>query len=66
LLYKEGIYIGKRRTYNRTVLLYQLESFYAEIFYKSYRRYVDHIHCFETTAEIDPYLEDIDVADLAY
>ena len=66
LLYKEGIYIGKRRIYNRIALLYQFESFYAEIFYKSYRKYVDHINCFETTAELDPYLENINVEDWVY
>ena len=66
LLYKEGIYIGKQRKDDHIVLLYQFESFYAEVFYKSYRKYIDHINCFETAALLDPYLEDIDVEQWVY
>lgn len=61
VLYEEGVYIGKRKDGNRTVLLYQLESFYVEVFYRKHRRYVTRVHCFSSTALLDPYLEQIPV-----
>ncbi len=64
LLYKEGVYIGKRKINNSCVLLYQLESFYIEVFYKKYRCSVIRIHCFRSTTLLDPYLEQIDVEHL--
>ncbi len=65
LLYASGVYIGKRYHSGRTVILLQLDSFYAEIFYVKYRKYVDRVHSFETTALLDPYLEQIEVPGLA-
>jgi hypothetical protein len=61
VLYEEGVYIGKRIVNRTVVLLYQVDSFYAELFYKSYRRYIAHIKCSESTSLLDPYLEQIDV-----
>ncbi len=64
LLYKEGVYIGKRKRGNSVVLLYQVEGFYAEVFYRTYRREIDAIRCFSGTRRLDPYLSAIDVASL--
>ena len=59
LLYEQGVYIGKRKKGNTTVVLYQLESFYAEIFYRTYRREIDRIRCFSGTTRLNPYLKGI-------
>lgn len=64
LLYKHGVYIGKRRHGTISVVLYQLDGFYAEVFYRSYRREIDHISCFSGTARLDPYLTEINVEHL--
>jgi len=61
LLYHHGVYIGKRRAGKKTVLLYQLDSFYIEVFYLSYRRYIYHMSYSESIDILDPYLEQIDV-----
>lgn len=61
LLYEKGVYIGKRRQGTTIVVLYQLDGFYAEVFYRTYRRVIDHISCFSGTARLDPYLSGIDV-----
>jgi len=37
IIYDEGIYIGKRKLNGQTVLAYQLEDFYIEIFFTVYR-----------------------------
>ena len=42
-------------------LLYQVEGFYIEILYRVYRRVIEQIRICETTAVLDPYLEQIDV-----
>jgi len=64
LLYEHGVYIGKRRSGDASILLYQLEGFYAEVYYKKYRKHIDRISCFSGTARLDPYLEEINVEHL--
>lgn len=64
LLYKHGIYVGKQKCGNTTVLLYQIEGFYAELYYRHYRRVVERIGCFADTSRLDPYLAAIDVEHL--
>ncbi len=64
ILYSEGIYVGKRKHGASIVVLYQLESFYVEVFYTKYRRYIRNINCFQSTAFLNPYLELIDVDEI--
>ncbi len=64
LLYNEGTYIGKRKVGEECVILYQLDSFYIELYYKKYRRHILRIYCFQSTVPLDPYLSQIDVEDL--
>lgn len=61
LLYEEGTYLGKRSDKELIVLLYQLEGYYVEVFYRSYRRFIERIRVCESTAILDPYLDEIDV-----
>lgn len=64
-VYREGVYIGKRRMLEQFVLLYQVESFYVELYYKKYRQSVLSIKCSASTSILDPYLEQIEVEDWA-
>ena len=64
ILYKQGVYIGKRKQGHLTILLYQIESFYVEVIYRMYRRYIAKIKCSDSTVVLDPYLEQIDVEHL--
>ena len=64
ILYKQGVYIGKRKDGHLTILLYQVDSFYVEVMYRMYRRYIARIRCSESTSLLDPYLEQIDVEHL--
>lgn len=64
LLYKYGVYIGKCKYGQTIAVLYQLEGFYAEVFYRTYRREIDYIRCFSGTKGLDPYLAGIDVESL--
>ena len=64
VLYECGVYIGKRKDAFSVVLLYQLESFYVEVYYRKYRSHIKKLHCFDSTELLDPYLEQIDVENL--
>jgi hypothetical protein len=64
VLYDYGVYIGKRKAETSIILLYQLESFYVEVFYRKYRSHIKRLHCFESNELLDPYLEQIDVENL--
>ena len=66
LLYKEGIYIGKRKLGSITAVLYQLDSFYVEVFYHHYRVSIHNLRCFKTTDGLDPYLNQINVEHLIH
>jgi hypothetical protein len=65
-LYQQGVYIGKRKLEELTVLLFQLESFYVEVFYKKYRTHFIHLNCSGSTSLLDPYLSQIEVEHLVY
>jgi len=64
LLYNEGIYIGKRALNGFTAVLYQVHSFYVEIFFMEYRRQVKCFHVSESTHILNPYLDQIEVNEL--
>ncbi|HUR09838.1 MAG TPA: hypothetical protein VM012_00630 [Flavitalea sp.] len=64
ILYKHGVYIGKRSEDGKIMLLYQLNAYYVELFYNEYRKHIHWIGCFESTDLLDPYLENMNVADL--
>lgn len=64
LLYQQGVYIGKRKIGSTVMILYQLEGFYAEVVYRTYRRQIRWIDCFSETTRLDPYLAGMDVEHL--
>lgn len=61
ILHQEGIYIGKRKTTRFIKLLFQLDSFYVEISYVSYRLSIQKMRYSDSTTILDPYLGQIDV-----
>jgi hypothetical protein len=58
-LYEEGVYLSKRKSGEMTVLLYQFQTTYIEIFYTKYRRIVRNIRFSESPEILDPYLGSI-------
>jgi trehalose/maltose hydrolase-like predicted phosphorylase len=61
LLYTGGVYIGKRKHCDLTLILFQLEGFYVEVCYAKYRHDISWLQCSDSTVLLDPYLEQIDV-----
>jgi hypothetical protein len=64
LLQRDGTYVGKREEDGRTAVLFQLHSFYVEIWYQEYRRHIDLIVSSKSTALLQPYLDQVPLRDL--
>lgn len=64
LLHKDGVYVGKRKSAEKTVILFQLYSFYVEVYYKKYRKEIDNMITSAETEILQPYLDQIDVRGL--
>lgn len=60
----EGIYLSSRLYMDYTVLLFQLDSFYVELFYPRNKDKCVIIKGFEDTNELEPYLKRINIAPL--
>jgi hypothetical protein len=64
VLHKHGIYVGKRRADKQTIVLFQLHGFYVEVYYKQYRKIIDHLVTSDSTDILLPYLDQIHIRDL--
>jgi hypothetical protein len=64
VLYKQGVYVGKRAGPKGVAVLYQVNDFYVEVLYRKYRYIVAHISCSSGTALLEPYLGQIDVSEV--
>lgn len=64
IVHSKGAYIGKRKFRDLVSVLYQVECFYVELFYKKYRYFVSHMRCSTSVAIAEPYLDQIDLAEL--
>ena len=64
VLHRDGVYIGKRKEGEETVVLLQLSSFYVELYYTKYRKEVSRLLTSDDTEILQPYLEQIHVRDL--
>ena len=59
VLHRHGVYVGKRKVDTQTVVLFQLNNFYVELYYSVYRRLIDKMITSESTEILHPYLDQI-------
>lgn len=64
MLHRHGVYVGKRKEGEQTVILFQLHGFYVEVFYRQYRKTIDRIVTSDHTDILHPYLDQIHIRDL--
>ena len=64
VLHKHGVYVGKRKADKQTIVLFQLHGFYVEVYYKQYRKIIDHLVTSDSTDILQPYLDQIHIRDL--
>jgi hypothetical protein len=63
VLHKHGVYVGKRKWNQLTVVLFQLNEFYVEVYYKQYRKIIDHLITSDQMEILQPYLDQIQIKD---
>ena len=61
VLHKHGVYVGKRKIDDKTVVLFQLHGFYVEVFYKQYRKIIERISTSASTDILLPYLDQVSI-----
>jgi len=64
LLHREGCFIGKRKNILYNILLYQLDTFYVEIYYLKHRQQISRVRCTSSMKILDPYLTQIPIEEL--
>lgn len=64
VLHKHGVYVGKRKIDKQSIVLFQLHGFYVEVYFKQYRKIIDHIVTSNDIDILQPYLEQINITDL--
>ena len=63
-LLTEGVCVAERMTKDTQVLLFQMERFYVEVAFSKDTDEAVNARSFESTDELTPYLEAIDLSDL--
>lgn len=58
---EHGVLVGDRKDDNYTVLLFQINSFYVEVFYSQPYNELRKYKSFSSTTLLQPYLEKIDL-----
>lgn len=58
---RRGVLISLRKDNEHKILLYQIDSFYAEVFYHPVNNVIS-IESFSGTERLQPYLKQIDLA----
>lgn len=64
LVKESGVFLLERRSLGVSVLLFQLEAFYIEVFYNSATNSVSFIKSFEDMDGIEAYLQRIDISEV--
>ena len=64
ILLRSGSFLAERKWGICSVLLYQLEDFYIEVFFVKWTKAPIGFRTFHTTNKLEPYLQKIDVASL--
>lgn len=59
-----GTHIGERKDGEHTILLYQIDSFYVEVYYHREYNVIKRMRSFSSTEQLAPYLGQIDIINL--
>ena len=61
LVWSKGVYLAKRIEDHFSVMLYQLQSFYVEVYYDNQEGEVEKIYSFNETDNLEPYLPKLNI-----
>lgn len=65
-LLTKGVFIDERKDPPLRMMLYDMESFYVEVFFLSRFNKVAWFNAFRSTKKLDPYLQNVDVSVLLH
>jgi len=58
----EGVHIGEREDEEHKILLYQIDSFYVEVFYHKEYNVIRRFRSFASMEQLEPYLGKMDLS----
>lgn len=64
LVKRNGVFLMERKSLGVSVLLFQLDGFYVEVFYNTQRGVVSFVKSFEDMDGIEAYLGRIDISEV--
>jgi len=62
ILFNYGVLIAERLYKDLVIQLYQINSFYVEVYYNAVFKMVQGINSFENLSRLEPYLSSIDIS----
>ncbi len=62
VLFSYGVLIAERLFKDLVIQLYQINSFYVEVYYNAIFKMVQGINSFENLSRLEPYLSSIDIS----
>ena len=62
VLFNYGVLIAERLYKDLVIQLYQINSFYVEVYYNSIFKMVQGINSFDNLTRLEPYLSSIDIS----
>ncbi len=64
IVWNEGHFVGDRKENNFSILLYQVQSFYVEVFYSGNENKISRLRSFNSMEQLEPYMRKIDISEL--
>jgi hypothetical protein len=64
VIWESGHFVADRYEHDCSVLLYQVDSFYVEVFYVVWLNRFEILRSFTNTEQLSPYLDEIDISSL--
>ena len=65
IVWNEGDFVGDRKENNLSILLYQVQSFYVEVFYSGKENKISRLRSFSSLNQLEPYLNNIDISGIS-
>ena len=62
LLFQNGVFLGQRDEKEFSILLYQIDNFYVEVYFDKEEKEIGYMRAFTTLCDLDPYLPAIDMS----
>lgn len=64
LLFNHGVYLAQRPSGEFIILLFQIDSFYAEVYFDTEEEQIGYIRTFTSVNDLEPYLQQVDISPL--